>query len=393
MTLLRWFAPFLLFLALTGASQARDDLAVAYAGFLAGDGKRARLSIDFDRKIAARLRFSDEPQRVVIELSPSAFRIGKPLDAERSPLIGGVTFDQSDTALSRIILDLDAPVEVSYQTVTKIGSSERRRLIVDLARSSERAFARLVRLSPIAPRTAPAPAGAPTAERPLVVLDPGHGGLDGGAQGRGRTSEKAVTLAFARTLRAKLLATGRFRVEMTRESDRFVSLEQRVEAAREGRADLLISIHADSLRQRRIRGATVYTLSQTASDEVAAELATDQNRADLKAGLELPKLDTSAADILLDLMQRETDDASAHVAVRIIASLGQATRLIGNPNRSADFFVLRAPDVPSVLLELGYLSNRQDEKLLASSKWQAKVADALTAGLLAHFEARATAGR
>ena len=394
MHILRWFLTLFVAVLAAGVTEAKDELAVAYAGFLAGDENRARLSIDFDRKVTAKLRFATEPMRVVVELPPSAFRLGADLDAERSALVGGIAFDQSDNDLSRVIIDLDAPIDVVYQSLAPIGSSERRRLIIDFARAEPGVFDRLARASPVvAPRKPDVAKPNAAAERPLIVLDPGHGGLDGGAQGRGRTIEKEVTLDFARTLRAKLLRTGRFRVELTRDGDRYVSLERRVKLAREKAAALMVSVHADSLRQRRIRGATVYTLSETASDEVSTELATEQNRSDLRAGLAAPKLDPGAADILLDLMQRETDNASAHVAVRIVASLGRATRLIGNPNRSADFFVLRAPDVPSVLLELGYLSNREDEKLLSSPKWQAKVADALTAAIVAHFANRATASR
>ena len=370
------------------------DPAVAFAGFLTGDADRARLAIEFDRRIDARLRFSAEPMRVVVELPPTAFRLGGELEPDGTPIVAAIGFDQTDDMASRVLIELDAPVRVARQVVEPREDGQRSRLVVDLVRADARDFAALVRSAPVRPAVQKVePKAASEGAQPLIVLDPGHGGVDGGAVGRRRTIEKNVTMAFARTLRDKLLATKRFRVRLTRERDRFVSLERRVEIAREAEASLLLSIHADSLRQRRIRGSTIYTLSDTASDAVSKELATDQNRADLAAGLQAPKLDTQAADILFDLMQRETAAISTTVSRRVVNALGAATRLIGNPNRSADFFVLRAPDVPSVLVELGYLSNVEDEKLLNSADWREKVADAITSALVAHFDGEPVAAR
>ena len=380
-------ASLLLFLATIDAGAAEEP-AIAYSAFLTGDADRARLVVEFDRDVAVRLAFSVEPARLVVELPPTAFRLGRELEAVRSGLVGEIGVDQSESTRSRIVLDLDAPIAVARQSLEAVGSGTTRRLTLDLVRSEEREFAALVRSAPVrAPVVERSQSEQSQAQLPLVVLDPGHGGRDGGARGRKRTLEKDVTLRFARTFAAKLRETGAFRVRLTRDRDTFLSLARRVKIAADADAALFISIHADSLAQRRIRGATVYTLSKTASDDVAAVLATEQNRADLAAGLQTETLDTSAADILLDLMKRETDDRSSAVAERVVKALGAATRLIRNPNRAADFYVLRSPRVPSVLLELGYLSNGEDEKLLVSQEWQRTVATSLANGLAEFFRA------
>ena len=217
-----------------------------------------------------------------------------------------------------------------------------------------------------------------------VVLDPGHGGRDGGAIGRMGTVEKAVTLAFARDLAEHLRAAG-VRVHLTRDSDTSLRLSQRVGLARQHGADLFVSLHADSIRTRKLRGASVYTLSDEASDALAASLAEGEARSDVLAGFEGEMgEDEGVADILIDLMRRETELFSQSFAEVAVRSLRGATRTIRNPHRSANFRVLRAPDVPSVLVELGYLSNRQDEAQLADPEWRDRIAEALSDAIVTH---------
>jgi N-acetylmuramoyl-L-alanine amidase len=220
---------------------------------------------------------------------------------------------------------------------------------------------------------------------PVVVLDPGHGGIDGGTRSRKGVLEKNVVLDFGRELRRQLKATGRFDVHMTRNTDRFISLGKRVKIARAKQANLFIAIHADSLRQRRVRGATVYTLSEKASDADAARLAEKENAADFIGGVDLGEDTGEVADILLDLALRETKNHSIFFARRVVKALGPVAPLNRRPMRSAGFKVLRAPDVPSVLLELGYLSNRHDENNLTSAKWREKAAAAVVRAIDAFF--------
>lgn len=230
-------------------------------------------------------------------------------------------------------------------------------------------------------------------DKRVVVLDPGHGGVDPGAISRSGTYEKKVVLDFARTLRDKLAATGRYKVLMTRDDDSFLRLGDRVKFARRNHADLFVAIHADSLRSGNARGATVYTVSERASDREAAELAAKENRADLIAGVDLVEESEDVTGILLDLAHRETKNHSVFFAKTLIEKMGEATRLHSRPHRHAGFRVLRAPDVPSVLLELGYLSSPADEKLLVSRQWRDKVSQSMVHAVDAFFGVKVAARR
>ncbi len=212
---------------------------------------------------------------------------------------------------------------------------------------------------------------------PLVYIDPGHGGPDPGTIGHDGTYEKDITLAMAKELQRQLLASGRYRVKLTRESDRFVALRPRFEMARQDHADMFISLHCDSNPFAGARGATVYTLSETASDAEAAALAAKENKADLIEGVDLSKQNSAVTSILIDLAQRETKNRSAAFAELLVHDLGQVTLMLRNSHRFAGFAVLKAPDIPSVLIELGYLSDPQDEALLLSPVHRAKLAGAM----------------
>jgi N-acetylmuramoyl-L-alanine amidase len=221
--------------------------------------------------------------------------------------------------------------------------------------------------------------------RHVVVIDPGHGGIDPGATGLNGTKEKDVVLDFALALRERLQATGKYDVVMTRADDRFVSLKQRVDIARRSAADLFIAVHADTVRSPRVRGATLYTVSDKASDAEAEELAHQENRADIIAGVDLAEENQDITDILIDLTQRETKNHASFFARKAVKELRPITIMTGKPLRSAGFVVLKAPDVPSVLLELGYLSNRADEELVVSPTWRAKTTTALARAIDAYF--------
>lgn len=226
----------------------------------------------------------------------------------------------------------------------------------------------------------------------VVVIDPGHGGVDPGATSRRGTAEKRVTLAFSKVLSKQLRKTGRYKVYMTRSRDRFIRLRDRVRLARRKNADLFIAIHADSLRRGKAQGATVYTLSERASDREAADLAAQENRADVIAGVDLETESEQVTGILIDLAQRETNNHSLFFAQNLARSIGKATKLTRKPLRSAGFRVLKAPDVPSVLLELGYLSSARDEKKLLSKKWQQKVAAAISNAIDTYFSKQLAQG-
>lgn len=219
-----------------------------------------------------------------------------------------------------------------------------------------------------------------------IVLDPGHGGIDNGAVSRSGTHEKAINLELAFALRDSLLAKGGVRVVLTREDDTFIPLDERAAIGRRERADLFISIHADSIRQSALRGATVYTLSETASDELSRQVAAAENASDRFAGEDWQQEKPDVVDILLDLTRRETVSFSEHFASSLVQDLAtRDIRLINRPKRSAGFKVLKAPDVPSVLVEFGFLSNRQDEKLLQDDAWREEVAAATAEAVMNFF--------
>ena len=226
--------------------------------------------------------------------------------------------------------------------------------------------------------------------RPVIVLDPGHGGIDEGAHAATGEAEKNVALDFALRLRDKLEQSGKYHIEMTRSDDTFVALTDRVQFARAHRAQLFISLHCDALARGEgdAQGATVYTLSDHASDAEAARLAEAENRADIIAGVDLSSEPNEIADILIDLAQRETRSFTTHFARALVGDLKNAIRLHKQPLRSAGFRVLKAPDVPSVLIELGFVSNRADFKELMSETWRARAADSITHAVNDYFSRR-----
>jgi N-acetylmuramoyl-L-alanine amidase len=238
-------------------------------------------------------------------------------------------------------------------------------------------------------RAAPEPAlqgRSPRSEgKAVVVIDPGHGGVDPGALGVSGIYEKHITLAMARELKAQLEKGGRYKVHLTRDRDVFIRLRERVAIARQYGADLFISLHADSVANPQLAGLSVYTLSQTASDGEAQTLADKENKADLIAGIDLSHESADVANILIDLAQRETMNRSAGFAGGVVTELGRETTLLGNTHRFAGFAVLKAPDVPSILVELGYLSNPTEEKLLRQPEYRLKLAKGIARAIDRHF--------
>lgn len=221
----------------------------------------------------------------------------------------------------------------------------------------------------------------------LVVLDPGHGGVDPGAIGRSGTYEKDVALATAREVARQLEATRRYRVRLTRDDDEFIPLQERVARARAAGGELFLSIHADALPNPRMRGASIYTLSEQASDRQTAALAARENKADLIAGIDLSRHEPVVGEILLDLARRQTNNLSIRLARELVADLGHQVPMLINSHRSAGFAVLKAPDIPSALVEIGCLSNRDEERLLQRPAYQRKVAAGLVRSINDYFDA------
>jgi len=221
----------------------------------------------------------------------------------------------------------------------------------------------------------------------IVALDPGHGGADPGAISPHHIYEKDMTMATARELARQLAATGRYHPLLTRRGDRFVPLRERIHLARIGRAELFLSIHADALPDRSLRGLSVYTLSDQASDRMTAALAVRENRDDTVAGLHLSRQPPEISAVLYDLARRETNNRSLLLARAIVTELGRSVPLLDKPHRAAGFVVLTAPDVPSVLVELGCLSNPGEERLLAQRAYQQRLAHGLVRAIDEFFAA------
>ena len=241
----------------------------------------------------------------------------------------------------------------------------------------------------------PAARGAPPRRRPAmrpqptVVIDPGHGGIDPGAVSPTGVNEKDIVLSTASQFGRQLAATRRCRVVLTRSTDEFIPLRDRVARARAWKADLFLSIHADALPDSEMRGLSVFTLSAEASDREAAALAISENKADLVGGIDLARQPREIGNILMDLARRQSGNLSILLARKVVDQLARQVVLLDHPQRSADFAVLTAPDIPSVLVELGCLSNRQEERLLQQHAYQQKLARGLVRAVEAYFAASA----
>jgi N-acetylmuramoyl-L-alanine amidase len=321
------------------------------------------------------------PDRVVIDLDQVEFRFpqesrGGPVQAVRAGLFQPGT--------SRMVLDLVSPYAIaSISEVAESGELMLQLVPQSRAEAIERS-GQVVATTRFSGQTAATPAPKP-APPVVIAIDAGHGGVDPGAIGTQGTFEKTVTLAFARALKTRIERSGRFKAVLTREGDRFLKLRDRIAMARKSGAQLFISLHADSHRDRGFRGASVYTLSEDASDAEGAALAARENKSDLIGGVDLTHENEVVASILIDLAQRETKNFSVQFASMALAELGQETRLIRNTHRFAGFAVLKSPDIPSVLVELGYLSNPNDEKQLLSPKFQARLAEAIARAVQDYF--------
>lgn len=360
---------------------------------LGQNSDRTRFVIDIDSRIEPTIFTLAEPERLVIDLPKVAFTFKGQGVGDGRGLISRYRYGLFDPGTSRIVLDLERAAEVDRFFILPPQGPHRYRLVFDLVPTSRQRFlASVKRPQPMRDAPASAVAKAKPPEPPrhdterVVVLDAGHGGNDPGAPGVNGVPEKSITLAVAREAYALLKASGRYRPILTRDRDVYVKLRDRVDFARANHADLFISLHADSLGNRRVRGATVYTLSENASDAEAAALAERENRADIVAGVNLAREAPEVADILIELAMRETMNYSARFANYLIPELDQRVTLRRNSHRFAGFVVLKAPDVPSVLLEMGYMSNPNDAAMLSSRPGQKRIAQAVLRAVDRYFD-------
>jgi N-acetylmuramoyl-L-alanine amidase len=407
----RFFAAVVLGLALllgAGPGQARQGRAVeATAVRLLDDGKSTTFELTISKDLTAQVYTLANPYRVVLDLPEMAFRLDAAAGKQGRGVVSAFRYGLFAQNKARVVLDTTGPVGIVSAGMTRIQGSKALKLAVVLVPMDAAAFGGGTGASLAAATSAelvPDQGFPETAERqrrdhakPVIVIDPGHGGIDPGALGANNVAEKSVVLAVALQLKAALAKTRRYEVKMTRTDDVFVSLERRLKLSAESDADLFISLHADSIEEKSIadsvRGATVYTLSDKASDEQARIMADKENASDLIAGIGSVNNEggEEVKNILIDLLKRETSNFSADFSNVLSKKLGQAITMSRIPRKSAAFKVLKQPHAPSVLVELGYMSNTMQEQEMMTGDWQSKVAEAIASAVQSYFSKRTAA--
>jgi len=399
-------------ITLVGATEGQSSPAVATSGFptasdarLAGDAKQTRFILDLDKAIPFRAFALADPYRVVVDIPQVNFALAAGTGSAGRGLIKAFRYGLVMPGGSRIVFDLTGPAKVSKSYVLEAANGQPPRLVLEFEEVDRTAFVQSL-AAENRPQLRPAIADANDAvvpaepakepskpavvdSRPLIIIDPGHGGIDNGTQASGE-SEKNLVLAFGLALRDRIEKSGKYRVVMTRSDDTFIPLDDRVKIARNQSAALFVSIHADALPKHEgdAQGATIYTLSDKASDAEAERLAETENRADAIGGVNLTEEPTEVADILIDLAQRETRTYSNRFARLLASEMKNSARMYKHPLKSAGFRVLKAPDVPSVLVELGYVSNKSDLEHLVSDNWRARTVGSMAQAIDIFFAKR-----
>ena len=383
---------------------------VASDARLAGDAKQTRFVLDLDKTVQFRAFALDDPYRIIVDIPQVSFNLPLGTGATGRGLVKAFRYGLVMPGGSRIVFDLTGPAKIANSYVLDSANGQPPRLVLELEEVDRATFVQTlapakppelkpavsdtnVAVAAPASTSAPKPASPPD-PRPVVVIDPGHGGPDNGTRA-GEETEKNLVLAFGLALRDRLEKSGKYHVVMTRTDDTFIPLDDRVHAAHNQSAALFVSIHADYLPHNEgdAQGATIYTLSDKASDAEAERLAEAENKSDAIGGVNLTDEPTEVADILIDLAQRETRTFSNRFARLLMGEMKNTARMHKHPLKSAGFRVLKAPDVPSVLVELGYVSNKGDLEHLVSANWRTRTVGSMAQAIDAFFAKRlATAG-
>lgn len=383
-----------------------EPLASATAATLAGDQYRTSFQLELSAGVTAEIYTLANPYRVIVDLPDVQFRLPDGTGQDGRGLVRTFRYGLFAEGKGRVVLDTTGPVRIERAAMTAAPQGESIVFSFDIVTTDPASFGlgtgsgkAAAENAPKAPPPVEPPTNAPKQSgKPVIMIDPGHGGIDAGAISTSNLFEKDVVLAVAKELGRQLAAAGRYDVRMTRASDVFISLDQRLNLSMTHGVDLFISLHADSLAEQNvaqtIRGATIYTLSERASDEQARRMAEKENASDLLAGLNAAdgQGDDEVKSILFDLMKRETANFSSDFSNVLVRKLKSATTLSRAPQRAAAFKVLKQTHAPSVLIELGYLSNPEDEKLLNSPAWHKQIAASITAAIDTYFAKRRTAG-
>jgi N-acetylmuramoyl-L-alanine amidase len=348
---------------------------------------KVRLVLDMSNDLSFTIFQLPDPYRIVLDLPQVSFELPKTARTRSVGSVAGWRYGLFEPGTSRLVIDAKAPLKVAAAFVLPPSGEQGHRLVLDLAPTDRDEFIvasaasierRMANRTPrVTPTPSPNPPAVPGDNRRVVAIDPGHGGVDPGAIGLSKVYEKDLVLKVAKALKAELESRGGYKVVLTRESDVYIQLRERIAIARRAGAEMFISLHADSIDDTSLRGLSVYTLSENASDEEAASLATSENKSDIIAGMDFSTEEPVVTDILIDLAQRRTMNLSTRLANTVVEEMGPRVRLLNRPRRSAGFAVLKAPDVPSILVELGFLSNSQDEKTLRDATKREQLATGL----------------
>jgi N-acetylmuramoyl-L-alanine amidase len=386
-----------------------QNFPVASDARLAGDARQTRFILDLDKTFQFRAFTLADPYRVVLDIPQVNFQLPPEAGVTGRGLVKAFRYGLVMPGGSRIVFDLTGPAKIAKSYVLEAANGQPPRLVLELEQVDRTGFVQSLAvesrpelrpaLADVKEAVVATPAlsetrsiaAAPAAPdgRPVVVIDPGHGGADNGTQAGGE-SEKDLVLGFGLALRDRIEKNGKYRVVMTREDDTFIPLADRVKIARNQSAALFVSIHADALPRGEgdAQGATIYTLSDKASDAEAERLAEAENKADAIGGVNLTEEPTEVADILIDLARRETRTFSNRFARVLMGEMKTAARMHKHPLKSAGFKVLKAPDVPSVLVELGYVSNKDDREHLVSENWRSRTVGSMAQAIDVFFAKR-----
>lgn len=387
----------------TGKQGATHALAEVREARVSAESGKTRFHMTMSAGVRAEIFTLANPYRVIIDLPDVAFKLPDGIGQKGAGLIAAFRYGLFADRKGRIVIDATGPVRIEGAKMTATTRGRAVALEMELIAVTEAEFGLGTGAASNAaahPEPRPAifddPLRSPSAaKKPLVLIDPGHGGIDPGAVGINNLLEKSVVLDVAKRIEKRLSATGRYRVSLTRDRDVFLSLDQRVKVSSDLGADLFVSLHADSLASKtfatQVRGATVYTLSERASDEQARLMAEKENASDQAAGIDSSAFKIESEEvrsILFDLMKRETSNFSTDFSNLLVSRLKQTVSVSRDPQRSAAFRVLKQTYAPSVLIELGYLSNDADAKLMRQAEWQGKVAQSIVAAIDAFFDKR-----
>lgn len=370
---------------------------------VAGSSTHVRLVLDIEGRAAADGLLLGAPYRYAIDLPGAKLALINPKASGQPGFLKRIRYGKSPDGNLRLIVESKVPLTLTSKFAVAPTTDTRGHLVFDFAKASEVDFRRaiaaqaeILRQKEVAKKTAKNETGRAQkgdlfhkTRKKRIVIDPGHGGKDGGARSQSGVLEKEIVLTFAKKLADNLNKLGDYDVFLTRVDDSFVSLSGRVNKARQLNADLFVSVHADSLPEdRRVRGTTIYTVSEKASDQMAATIAAQQNKSEAIAGYDFKEAPDEVIDILFDLTRRESSNLSIAFAHHIHNDMRSTIRFFKQPLQRAAFTVLRVPDIPSALIELGFLSNSKDAELLSSDEWRSVTAQKMAQSIDAYFNKR-----